>query len=131
LGETDAQVVELALALRSLPVAAVPVNFRIPVPGTGLSAPPNLTPLRCLKILALLRFTLPDREIIVCGGRMAHLGELHPLVFFAGANGLMTGDYLTTDGRDPSADRALIRNLGLRPTSDDSHPDAPNGEAAP
>ncbi|MFP4391096.1 MAG: biotin synthase BioB [Desulfococcaceae bacterium] len=114
LGETDAQVVELALTLRNLPVTAAPVNFLVPAPGTKMEGAANLTPLRCLKILALLRFTLPNREIIVCGGRTANLGELHPMIFYAGANGLMTGDYLTTSGRSPEADRALLRSLGLR-----------------
>lgn len=32
----------------------------------------------------------------------------------AGAVGLMTGDYLTTSGRSPETDRALLRSLGLR-----------------
>lgn len=120
LGETDVQVVELALTLRDLPVTAVPVNFLVPAPGTKLEGAANLTPLRCLKILALLRFTLPDREIIVCGGRMANLGELHPMIFYAGANGLMTGDYLTTQGRSPELDRALVQSLGLQSTESES-----------
>jgi biotin synthase len=114
LGETDAQVVELALTLRNLPATAVPVNFWVPAPGTKLEGAANLTPLRCLKILALLRFTLPEREIIVRGGRMANLGELHPMIFYAGASGVMTGDGLAASGRSPEADRALLRNLGLR-----------------
>lgn len=122
LGETDAQVVELALTLRNLPVSAVPVNFLVPAPGTKMEGGANLTPLRCLKILALLRFTLPDREIIVCGGRMANLGELHPMIFYAGANGVMTGDYLTTGGRSPEADRALLESLGLRAAESESSP---------
>jgi biotin synthase len=122
LGETDAQVVELALTLRDLPVAAVPVNFLVPAPGTKMEGAANLTPLRCLKILALLRFALPDREIIVCGGRLANLGELHPMVFYAGANGVMTGDYLTTEGRSPEADHALVRSLGLRSADSESEP---------
>ena len=113
LGETDAQVVELALTLRDLDVDAVPVNFLVPIPGTPLENIPRITPLRCLKINSLMRYILPDREIIICGGRMENLRELHSLIFLAGASGLMTGNYLTTSGRSLEEDLRLIRDLGL------------------
>lgn len=115
LGETDAQVVELALLLKELDVDAVPVNFLIPIPGTPLENMPRLTPLRCLKIICLLRFILADKEIIICGGRIQNLRELHPLVFMAGASGIMTGNYLTREGRLAEEDLRLIKDLGLEP----------------
>ncbi|MDY6833003.1 MAG: biotin synthase BioB [Thermodesulfobacteriota bacterium] len=115
LGETDDQVAELAFALRDLDVDSVPVNFLVPIRGTALEAPPRLSPLRCLRIIAFLRHVLPDKEIIVCGGRVHNLGELHPLVFYAGASGVMTGDYLTTSGRNLADDLALINTLGMTP----------------
>ena len=112
-GETDQQVLELGLALRDLDVDSVPVNFLIPIPGTLLEKSSGLSPLRCLKIIALLRYTLGGKEIVVCGGRAVNMGELHPLVFYAGASGIMTGNYLTAPGRSPGDDHAMIRNLGL------------------
>ncbi|WP_291323508.1 biotin synthase BioB [Desulfonatronospira sp.] len=115
MGETDAHVLELALVLRELQVDAVPVNFLVPIPGTPLENYNELTPLRCLKIICMLRFMLPRQEIIICGGRLENLGELHPLVFMAGASGLMTGNYLTRKGRGVHQDLELIRNLGLEP----------------
>ena len=36
-----------------------------------------------------------------------------PLIFAAGANCLMTGDYLTTKGRLPEEDRQMLADLGL------------------
>jgi biotin synthase len=113
LGETDAQVVELALTLRDLDVDAVPVNFLVPIPGTPLENATRLTPLRCLKIISLIRHIIPDREIIICGGRIENLRELHPFIFMAGASGVMTGNYLTTSGRSLEEDVRLIRDLGL------------------
>jgi biotin synthase len=113
IGETDAQVLELGMALRRLDVDAIPVNFLIPVPGTCLAGIPRISARRCLKIISLLRYLLFDREIIVCGGRAANLGEYHWMVFQAGASGIMTGNYLTAPGRDPSDDHAMIRKLGL------------------
>ena len=113
IGETDADVVELAQLLRNLDVDAVPVNFLVPVPGTPLENMPRLTPLRCLKIISLIRYIIPDKEIIICGGRIENLRELHPFIFMAGASGIMTGNYLTTKGRTLEEDTRLIRDLGL------------------
>ena len=111
LGETDQQVLELALALKDLDVDAVPINFLVPIKGTPLENFNDITPLRCLKIIALFRYILPDKDIIVCGGREANLKELHSLIFYAGASGIMTGDYLTTTGRGLAKDLQMIEQL--------------------
>jgi biotin synthase len=113
IGETDEQALELALALRDLDVDAVPLNFLVPIPGTPMEKGASLTPLRCLKLIALFRFVLPDKEILICGGRESNLKELHPLVFFAGASGIMTGNYLTATGRTLESDLSMLAHLGL------------------
>ncbi len=118
LGETEEQILELALTLKELNIDAVPVNFLTPVPGTPAETMRNLNPLKCLKIISFLRYVLPDKEIIVCGGREHNLKELHPLVFHAGASGVMTGDYLTTRGRRLEDDLRLLRSLGLQTRSE-------------
>ena len=41
------------------------------------------------------------------------LRSLSPLIFAAGADSLMTGDYLTTRGRLPEEDRQMLADLGL------------------
>ncbi|NLC71542.1 MAG: biotin synthase BioB [Desulfuromonadaceae bacterium] len=115
LGESDEQRLELALELKNLSVDAVPINFLTPIPGTPLESADFLTPWRCLKIIALFRFVLPDREILVCGGRERNLRSLHPLVFSAGASGIMTGHYLTTEGRQLHDDLEMLRELGFMP----------------
>ncbi len=115
LGESDAHVLELALVLKELDVDAVPVNFLVPVTGTPLENANYLSPYRCLKIIAILRYMLPHKEIIVCGGRMENLGVFHPLIFLAGASGVMTGNYLTRSGRSIKEDLQLIKDLGLVP----------------
>ncbi len=113
MGETYQQILELAFELRKLDADAVPVNFLTPIKGTKLENTRELTPLRCLKIIAMLRYVLPEKEIIVCGGREANLRELHALVFYAGASGIMTGNYLTTQGRTFEQDLNLLKDLGL------------------
>ncbi len=115
LGEDWAQRVELAVTLRELGVDSVPINFLDPRPGTPLQDAKNLSPLECLKIIALFRLMLPATDIVVCGGRPKNLGHLQPLIFAAGANGMMIGNYLTTPGRDATDDLKMIEELGLKP----------------
>ena len=113
LGESFGQRVEMALTLRELEVDSIPVNFLDPVEGTALARADFLSPLECLKTIAVYRFLLPERQIKVCGGRERNLRELQSWIFMAGASGMMTGNYLTKAGRDPRVDRKLINDLGL------------------
>ena len=129
LGESPAQRVEMAFTLRELGVHSVPINFLNPIPGTPLENRPRLDPIECLAIIALFRFVLPDRDIVVCGGREVCLRDLQPLLFIAGANGLLLGDYLTTRGRAPEDDLEMIRDLGLRPVAGDCGAEAGNAGA--
>jgi biotin synthase len=124
MGETWAQRVELALELRELGVDSVPLNFLNPRPGTPLAEQAGLTPLDCLKIIALYRLVLPTKDLIVCGGRAVQLGERQGEVFRAGANGVMLGNYLTTAGRPVEIDLAMIEAAGMviRPPPHRPHP---------
>ncbi len=113
LGETFAQRIELAETIRELDVDTVPINFLNPVEGTPLAGMNLLTPMECLKIIAIYRFMLPDKNLTVCGGREKNLRELQSWIFLAGASGMMTGNYLTTQGREPEQDRQMLADLGL------------------
>ncbi len=113
MGESPEQRVEMALALRELNVDSIPLNFLNPVPGTRLEKAEPLAPLEILNIIAMFRLLLPDKDIRVCGGRERNLRSLQPLMFAAGANGTMVGNYLTTQGRDFKEDLQMIADLGL------------------
>jgi len=117
LGETWEDRVDLALQLRELGVDAVPVNFLNPIPGTPLGGRALLPAREALRIVALYRFILPDREIKVCGGREVVLRDLQSWMFRAGASGTMLGNYLTTRGRSPEDDLQMLADLGLTPKS--------------
>lgn len=121
LGEGWADRIDLALALRDLGIRSVPVNFLHAVPGTALGEREPLTAEEALRIVALYRLMLPKATIRVCGGRPQVLGERQREMYAAGANAIMTGDYLTTSGISPERDRALITELGLRVAAD-AHP---------
>jgi len=117
LGETWSDRIDLAFTLSELDVDSVPINFLNPVPGTKLEKMPPLEPLECLRIIVLMRFVLPQADIRVCGGREQALRDLQSMMFFAGANGTMFGDYLTTAGRPAQEDLQLIRDLGMELSS--------------
>lgn len=113
MGESWEQRVDFALRLRQEGVRHVPVNFLNPRPGTRLEGQPVLEPLEALRIIAVLRHILPTATLRVCGGRPLVLGDMQPYIFSAGANALMTGDYLTTEGKGPEDDCAMIAAQNL------------------
>jgi biotin synthase len=113
MGETVAQRVELALTLRELDVDSIPLNFLNPIPGTRLEEADFITPFECLTTIALFRLILPEKKISICGGREKNLRDLQSWMFIAGASGTMIGNYLTTTGRIPEADRQMLKDLEL------------------
>ena len=113
LGESAKQRVELAYTLKEMEVDSIALNFLNPISGTPLEGAATLTPLEILRSVALFRYILPDKDIRICGGREVGLRDLHPLVIWAGANGIMIGNYLTTRGRDHRADLEMIGDLGM------------------
>ncbi len=114
LGESDEQRVELAMTLKELDVDSVPVNFLNPIEGTKMENAAPIPPLDILKIIAMFRLVLPDKDIKIAGGREKNLRDLQCLMFAAGANSTMVGNYLTTFGRPASDDLQMINDLGLK-----------------
>ena len=113
LGESPAQRIEMAFTLKDLDVDSVPINFLNPIDGTRMEGASNITAMECLKTIALYRMILPDKRITVCGGREKNLRDLQSWIFFAGANGTMVGNYLTTQGRNVGVDMKMFDDLGL------------------
>jgi biotin synthase len=112
MGETNHEIMEIAYALRELGADSIPVNFLNSIPGTPLENNKELNPRKCLKVLALMRFMNPTKEIRVAGGREINLRSLQALSLYA-ANSLFVGDYLTTEGQQASDDHRMIEDLGF------------------
>lgn len=112
MGETDEQLVRLAFALRDIDADSIPVNFLHPIAGTPLEQQRQLTPRKCLKVLAMVRFVCPTKEIRASGGREVNLRSLQPLALYV-ANSLFLGDYLTTSGQEDAQDHQMIDDLGF------------------
>lgn len=113
LGESVEQRVELLEAIRATGAESAPLNFLHPIPGTPLAGVADLTPLDCVKIVAVARLMMPDREVRVCGGREHNLRDLQAFLLAAGADGLMVGGYLTTRGRTVADDLQMIADAGF------------------
>ncbi len=129
LGESLAQRVELAFTLRDLHVESVPINILNPIKGTPAAENfVEMKPLEALRLIATFRFILPKCDIGVFGGRERTLKELQPLMFIAGANVTLVGDYLTTKGQSANRDLQMIKDLGLEV---DGNPEPANEFAVP
>ena len=113
MGETLEQRIDFAFELAALEPCEVPLNLLDPRPGTPLSDTELLSPREALQAIALFRLVLPAAWIRLAGGRERVLGELQGMGLLAGANALIIGNYLTTIGRDSSADLALLDALGM------------------
>lgn len=112
MGESDADLVDVVFALRRLDPDSVPVNFLIPFEGTPLAKEWNLTPQRCLRILAMVRFVCPDVEVRLAGGREVHLRSMQPVALHL-VNSIFLGDYLTSEGQAGQADLDMIADAGF------------------
>jgi biotin synthase len=118
MGETPADRVDAALELRKIGVSSLPVNILNPVDGTPLgnreTAAISTTDL--IKTIAVYRLLHPTARVRITGGREVNLAaDQQQLPFEAGADGILTGDYLTTDGQSPGTDLEVIEEAGLRP----------------
>jgi biotin synthase len=112
MGETDEDLVDVVFALRELGPDSVPVNFLMPFKGTPMEGRWDLTPQRCLRILAMARFVFPEVEVRIAGGRELHLRSLQPLALHI-ANSIFLGDYLTSEGQAGRDDLAMIADAGF------------------
>ncbi|MET3289411.1 UNVERIFIED_CONTAM: biotin synthase [Brevibacillus sp. OAP136] len=112
MGESDLEAVDIAFSLKELDVDSIPCNFLHAIEGTLLEGRKELNPRQCLRLLAMMRFVNPTKEIRISGGREVNLRSLQPLGLYA-ANSIFVGDYLTTEGQEPTEDWGMIEDLGF------------------
>ncbi|WP_302080806.1 biotin synthase BioB [Salinibaculum rarum] len=123
MGESPTDRVDAAIALQDIGVSSVPVNILNPVAGTPLGDrfgdSPPITTEEIIQTIAVYRFLHPDSRVRLTGGREVNLDadEQH-LPFEAGADGILTGDYLTTSGQSPGDDIEAMERAGMEPNMD-------------
>ena len=114
MGETVAQRAELAAQLGQLEPDEVPLNFLNPRPGTPFGDLPVMAARDALRTIAAFRLALPRTILRYAGGRELTLGDLGTRDgLLGGINALIVGNYLTTLGRDPREDLALLADLQM------------------
>jgi len=113
MGESVEQRIELLGQLREVEPAEVPVNFLSPRPGTPLADRPLVGALDAIRWIAVFRLALPEVILRYAGGREVTLGDLQELGMQAGINALIVGNYLTTLGRRPEEDLAMLTELRM------------------
>jgi len=123
MGETPTDRVDAAIALQDVGVSSLPVNILNPVAGTPLGEKlgdsADISTEEIIKTIAVYRLLHPEARVRLTGGREANLDadEQH-LPFEAGADGILTGDYLTTSGQSPGDDIEVMERAGMEPNMD-------------
>jgi biotin synthase len=114
MGETLEQRAELAVQLAELDPHEVPLNFLNPRPGTPFGDLPVLGSGDALRTVAAFRLAMPRTTLRYAGGREITLGDLGTRAgLLGGINAVIVGNYLTTLGREPDDDLALLGELRM------------------
>ncbi len=116
MGETLAQRIEMAFALRELGVDSIPINILNPIEGTPLYGSKPLSDEDVLVSIALFRFINPTAHLRFAGGRNL-ISQIQEKALCAGVSAALVGDYLTTLGASIEQDKAMFKRLG-RDTED-------------
>lgn len=112
MGETVRQRVELALELRRVNPASIPVNVLSPIKGTPLENQPLISEDEVVDAVALFRFVHPRCMIRFAGGRARLSDRAKRLCLSIGFNGGIVGDLLTTLGATVDEDKKMINDCG-------------------
>ena len=112
MGETDEDIIDLAMALRKIKPDSIPINFLHPIDGTPLGSQTAPSPTRCLKVLSLFRFFHPTTEIRIAGGRERNLRSLQAQALYI-SDSIFVSGYLTTPGQKPEEAWQMITDLGF------------------
>ncbi len=113
LGESMEDRIAMAFTLNDLEVDVIPLNVLIPIPGTPLSDKSRISAAETAKTFAIFRLINPNRTIKFAAGRETLMNDFQGLLMLAGANGMLTGGYLTTRGRNVKSDMLLQKELEL------------------
>ncbi|MGQ9745694.1 MAG: biotin synthase BioB [Dissulfurimicrobium sp.] len=111
LGETREDRIDMVATLKYLDVDSIPLNILVPIPGTRLASTPPMPIDEILRTIAILRIALPDKAIRIAGGRETAIKDFQALAFFAGADAMLIGGYLTVKGRAIEEDLSFAEKI--------------------
>ncbi len=115
MGETRADRIKLAFELKPYAPHCLPMNVLNPIPGTPLEKQETPDPIEMVKTIAVYRFIHPRANIKLAGGREKNLGDYYQeKALKGGANGLIVGGYLTTEGNPMRDDFEMLKRAGFK-----------------
>src|SRR5699024_81363 len=120
MGEAPTDRVDAAIALQDLEVSSLPVNILNPVAGTMFDNRETalISTAEISTTIAVYRLLHPHARVRLTGGREVNFAEDEQhLPFEAGADGILTGDYLTTEGQSPGDDIEMMEQAGMKPNT--------------
>jgi len=110
-GETMQERIAMIFALQELDVTVIPLNILVPIKGTPLAGKEPLSVADIVKTFAICRLAHPRKIIKFAAGRETIMKDFQGLLMLSGANGFLTGGYLTTRGRDVADDRRFASQI--------------------
>jgi biotin synthase len=114
MGETEEDRNSLLQATASLSPESTPLNFYHPNPALPIKTR-NIELDEALAIITKAKNLLGDDKLLmVAGGRELLFTNQEDSMFKAGANAIVIGDYLTTNGITPSKDLNMLKKLGYK-----------------
>ena len=115
MGETKEDRIDMALSLAELNPKTVPINVLNPIQGTPLeNYGDRISEEEVLRTICIFRIAMPNAILRYAGGRNTRLSlETQKLGLKAGINGLLAGDYLTTEGEEVRKDKEMLKSLDL------------------
>ena len=111
LGETMEDRINMAFAIKEAKVDVIPLNVLVPVAGTPLENTGRTDISEIVKTFAIYRLIHPKRTIKFAAGRETIMNDFQALIMLSGANGFLSGGYLTTRGRDIEKDDVFKMEL--------------------
>ncbi len=112
-GESMDDRISLIFRLRELDVDVIPLNVLVPIKGTRLEGNAPVPVPEIARTFAICRLVNPDKIIKFAAGRETLMKDFQGLLMLAGANGFLTGGYLTTRGRDTESDNLLAEQVAM------------------
>ncbi len=113
LGETQEDRISMLKSIESLNPMNVPINFFHPNEALPI-VKNSISKEQAFSLITLARKMIPNaHKIMIAGGRELMFGDEQYDVFNKGANAIVVGDYLTTQGKTPSDDITAILKAGF------------------
>lgn len=112
MGESLDDRIDMAFILRELEVSSIPLNLLNPIKDTPFENRDILDYNEYARSIALFRIILPRAKIRLAGGR-ALLDDKGIKAINAGADSMISGEMLTTEGITTKSDINMLNELGF------------------